>query len=400
MINFALDGMDTLNGPLSNSTEEIFVPNMPKYRVIPYTRPMSRLSGRMVGILDFGEIDELMDLIKENMNLDFIMEVLEASIDRRNLRAIEMMLRNCVIKTEMLLGDIIYNKILSTVNFDLIKLFYDHGLEFDQEIPRCLFVILFRSYYKELGFSANKNQKSFTELQKIIEFFMSEGYVINDTALSLITSSYPDHNILKYLAEKCLIHIEKISTECLITKFRESFFKNVDLETIIYLLENGANIHHNNEEPLKSAIKTINFDLIKLLLEYGADPLINNYSVFNEVKYWNKYGEHKLLELFTLFQTHGCILKDIPCITKILKQVIANNYVSVIKLFSDSDVDFSKLNTETDIVKSSKYNTVRNLLRDHKVNDDIIIFLQHEYKLTENLDEFMPIEYESIEHDI
>ncbi len=197
-----------------------------------------------------------------------------------------------------------------------------------------------------------------------------------------------DHKILKYLVDNHMLDISKISTECLVKKFHESVYRNVDKNTIIFLLENGANIHYNNEEILRIAMKTINYDLIKLLLQYGADPSVDNYSAFDEVRMWHTFDEKKMLELFTLFQTHGCIIRDIPCIIKILKEVILHNYVSVAKFVCDTGVNFSRLNTETDMTGPSEYNDMRILLKDNQVNDDIINFLQYEYKPADNFGEF------------
>ena len=45
-------------------------------------------------------------------------------------------------------------------------------------------------------------------------------------------------------------------------------------EIVKLLINNGANIHAGDEEPLIKSCKSGNYDLVKLLLELGADPSV------------------------------------------------------------------------------------------------------------------------------
>jgi ankyrin repeat protein len=64
--------------------------------------------------------------------------------------------------------------------------------------------------------------------------------------------------------------------------------ENGCLETVKYLVRNGANVHTSNEEALRRAAVNGHLDIIKILVKNGA----NVNACDNEVFYWTTKNNH------------------------------------------------------------------------------------------------------------
>merc|ERR1711871_785912 len=74
------------------------------------------------------------------------------------------------------------------------------------------------------------------------------------------------------------IYMEEVSTEALLSACSEG-----RLEVIRYLCNRGVNVNYNMGEPLYLAILNNHYEVMKLLIEKGADPYLEDRSGSNAV---------------------------------------------------------------------------------------------------------------------
>ncbi len=65
------------------------------------------------------------------------------------------------------------------------------------------------------------------------------------------------------------------------------------LKVIEYLLDNGADIHYQEDAALRWACRESNYESVKLLLEKGADPTAKNHGAYE----YAEWGEDQEMNL-------------------------------------------------------------------------------------------------------
>jgi len=105
-------------------------------------------------------------------------------------------------------------------------------------------------------------------------------HIKSNTITIAITSNQLE--ILKYLVEqKWPVGYDYILLEAISLGY---------LDMVKYALENGADIHFDNDEPLREAVKTGNLEIVKYLVEKGADIQgYGDYNSFVEIAYRKGY---------------------------------------------------------------------------------------------------------------
>ncbi|AGD92932.1 putative ankyrin repeat protein [Megavirus lba] len=152
-------------------------------------------------------------------------------------------------------------------------------------------------YLKQLGADINFNNSrildrvSYNGYFEIVKYLIESDIDININEYALVYSSSEGHfEIVKYLVENGLHHQinEALETSC--------YHNYVDIAK--YLIDSGANIHSNNETPLINTLESYKnnhnrFELIKYLIELGADIHINNNKPLLLAL---KYGYHEIIK--------------------------------------------------------------------------------------------------------
>lgn len=135
---------------------------------------------------------------------------------------------------------------------------------------------------------------------KLVRYLIESGAkceIGNEGLLEVISNGHV--NIIKFLMLHDLVVSDSIKSECLLLALDKcpklaEFFRqlgyqvnvngeelckaidNENIEGVRYLLDNGVDIHFNDDEPLRRATKIGNIDIIVLLLKAGADRYQND----------------------------------------------------------------------------------------------------------------------------
>ena len=112
-------------------------------------------------------------------------------------------------------------------------------------------------------------------------------------------------------------------------------------ECIRYLIECGADIHADNDYPIKSAVYHSTLANFEILLQYGANINVNNGYLLKLCAngYLLNLGTHKIMKILLEVgvNVHSLSKED-------LLKIIQTGSISIIKLLVEYGVDFSVVN--------------------------------------------------------
>ncbi len=159
-------------------------------------------------------------------------------------------------------NDIIY-KSCGDGNLDMVKyLVEEQGLDIHMENERILYIAC-----------CNNNLD-------IVKYLVKHGAKIYKKRKPIICDVCKSNNldVLKYLVEERKYSIHMGNDLPLRNACKYGYY---NLDVVKYLVEHGADIHVNNEEPLHNACYKNDLDIVKYLVENGADIHVNNEEVLH-----------------------------------------------------------------------------------------------------------------------
>ncbi len=157
--------------------------------------------------------------------------------------------------------------------------------------------------------------------------------------IAMVTEIYDNDDVdfLKYLYEKGWINNVGQMSE---NAFKE-YVSAEAIESVKYLLKQGYNISQGSSKGADLLAETIseeNYEMTKLLLEYGADPNIGAWG--NEEPVWIDTCERGNLEILDLLLEYGADLE--PYGGKAMRQAIEYCNLDVIELLAQKGVKITE----------------------------------------------------------
>ena len=148
-----------------------------------------------------------------------------------------------------------------------------------------------------------------TENLELLIYSLKYNFITNDEAL-ILASEYIKINVIKYLVkngattnshfknnEALKLAYENGCLEIATILVKNSFFTSNhealiqasqygNIEAVKYLVENGADVHADDDKALIFASKNGNIEVVKYLVEYGSDIHANNDEALEQASYF------------------------------------------------------------------------------------------------------------------
>jgi len=139
-----------------------------------------------------------------------------------------------------------------------------------------------------------------------------------------------------------------------------------DLDVVKYLIDKGADIHANDDNALKQAASRGHLEVVKYLVEKGANIHADN----NDSLRWAASNGH--LEVVKYLVEQGA---DIHAENeKALRWAVRNGHLEVIKYLIEAGADVRKVDFE-ELVSGRKYKDVLYLLLDRLSKEELLPLL-------------------------
>jgi ankyrin repeat protein len=174
----------------------------------------------------------------------------------------------------------------------------------------------------------------------MVKYLVMKGEDVNRTTLfSLKSSLYHGDNIMQYLI-KSGMDISKYSSELLLDCCMHGLFNAVK-----YLIDNGANIHYNNESALFSSLNNYHPDITLFLMKNGADVSAREYYAFNLI------GTYSYVNIMDYLMEVGV---DIHVDNIAMKASLRNHCHEMIDYLIDHGADIRAQNDEILLISAQE----------------------------------------------
>ena len=201
-----------------------------------------------------------------------------------NYELMKLLIENCAdyknIKENWLVETVLYGQ------FEIVKLIMESGGVFDQDaVSKAVTInnIQIMSYFLEMGkdIHGEKNSSIINAVNyghfEMVKFLVENGADVNafDNTAVKLSITKGNFDIVKYLFENGVDFSNGCYLVLAVVYLR--------IEIVQFLLDNGADVHWNDDEVFRRAARMGDLEIVKLLIEYGA-YVNNNSALMNAVE--------------------------------------------------------------------------------------------------------------------